>query len=198
MRVNAIDGFHEDLEHLRAALDASCIVGTWDWDHVRGIVVYDAGAAWLLTGDRDLADREISGAAAAAAVHPADQEWLAEHMKRAAKAGGLVLAEYRILADDGSVRWLLNRGRSHLDDVGRPIRSRGILIDITEMRDGGARYVLNQAPQANDPLVRAAELAISLKETLGTDAPADVRIATDLLLFSLGSALGRSGDEETS
>ena len=65
------------------------------------------------------------------------------------------------------------------------------------MRDGGARYVLNQAPPANDPLVRAAELAISLKETLGTDAPADVRIATDLLLFSLGSALGRPGDEET-
>lgn len=192
MRVNAIDGFHQDLAHLRASLDASYVVGTWDWDHVRGVVVYDAGAARLLTGDPDLADREISGTVAATSVHPADQEWLAEHMKRAAKAGGLVLAEYRVVAKDGAVRWLLNRGRSHLDDVGRPVRSRGILIDITEIRDGGERYVLNEAPEAEDPLIRAAELALSLKQTLGADAPSDVQLAADLLLFSLGRALGRS------
>ncbi|TXN04583.1 PAS domain-containing protein [Methylobacterium sp. WL103] len=191
MRVNAIDGFHEDVEHLRASLDASSVVGTWDWDHVRGVVVYDAGAARLLTGDSDLADCEISGAIAAAAVHPLDQEWLADHMKRAAKAGGLVLAEYRVLAENGSVRWLLNRGRSHLDPVGRPIRSRGILIDITEMRDGGERYVLNKAPVAREPLIHAADLAISLKHALGDDAPSEVLLAANLLLFSLGRAIGR-------
>ena len=189
MRINAIDGFEEDLTHLRAALDASCIVGTWDWDHVRGVVVYDKGAARLLTGDPELADREISGTAAAAAVHPADQEWLKDHMSRAAKAGGLVLAEYRVIDGNGSVRWLLNRGRTHQDHHGRPVRSRGILIDITEMRDGGTRYVMNNTPMAEDPLIRAADLAISLKETLGTKAPTNVRLAADLLLFSLGQAI---------
>ena len=191
MRVNGIDGFHEDLEHLRLSLDASCVVGTWDWDHIRGVVVYDAGAARLLTGDSELADREISGATAAAAVHPADREWLADHMLRAARAGGLVLAEYRVVAEDDTVRWLLNRGRTYLDEVGRPVRSRGILIDITEMRDGGARYVLNKGPEAEDPLLRAADLAIALKQTIGADAPSEVRLASELLLFSLGRALGR-------
>lgn len=191
MRANAMDGFSNDLEHLRASLDASCIVGTWDWDHVRGVVTYDEGAARLLTGDPELADREVSGAAAASAVHPMDREWLAEYMKRAAAVGGLVLAEYRVLAPDGSVRWLLNRGRTHQDDVGRPLRSRGILIDITEMRDGGERYVLNEPPKLQDPLVRAAELALSLRETLGADAPSEVKILTDMLLFSLGRELGR-------
>lgn len=194
MRVNVLSDFDNNLADLRAALDASSIVGSWDWDHTRGVVVYDTGAAELLTGDRELADREISGTIAAAAVHPDDQEWLSEHMKRAAKAGGLVLAEYRIIAADGSTRWLLNRGRTHQDGVGRPIRSRGILIDITEMRDGGERYVLNKAPEDEDPLVRAADLAITLKRTLAEDVPADILLVVDLLLYSLGRAIGRPDD----
>lgn len=192
MRINAIDGFSEELEHLRASLDASCVVGTWDWDHTRGVVTYDQGAARLLTGAPELADREISGAAAAASVHPMDREWLADHMKRAANAGGLVLAEYRVLGTDGSVRWLLNRGRTHLDEVGRPVRSRGILIDITEVRDGGERYLINETPDTEQPLVRAAELAILLKQALGANAPSEVRIVADLLLLTLGRALGRN------
>lgn len=192
MRVNAIDGFDQDLAHLRAALDASCIVGTWDWDHVRGVVVYDEGAARLLTGDPELAERELQGRSAAAAVHPEDQEWLAEHMRRAARKGGLVLAEYRVVAADGSVRWLLNRGRTHQDDMGRPSRSHGILVDITEVRDGGERYVLSRAPKSDDPLHRAADLALTLKQTLGDDTPPDVQAAVNLLLFSLGRAIARS------
>lgn len=192
MRINAIDGFSEDMERLRGALEASCVVGTWDWDHVRGVVSYDAGAARLLTGDPDLAEREITGMSAAAAVHPDDREWLAEHMRKAARAGGLVVSEYRVIAPDGSICWLLSRGRTYQDHFGRPLRSCGILIDITEMRDGGERYVMGRSSQADDPLDRAADLAIALKQILGDDAPAEVRAATDVLLFSLGRAIARS------
>jgi len=191
MRTNAIDSFNEDMEHLRAALEASCVVGTWDWDHTRGVVRYDAGAARLLTGDPDLAEREITGVSAAAAVHPEDREWLAEHMRQAARAGGLVLSEYRVIAPDGAVSWLLSRGRTYRDHFDRPLCSRGILIDITEMRDGGERYVMGRAPKAEDPLERAADLAIALKQTLGPDAPAEVRAVADTLLFSLGRAIAR-------
>jgi hypothetical protein len=191
MRSKVIDGFREDLDRLRGALEASCVVGTWDWDHVRGVVTYDAGAARLLAGDADLAEREITGFSAAAAVHPDDREWLAEHMRQAARAGGLVLSEYRVIAPDGAVSWLLSRGRTYRDHFDRPLRSRGILIDITEMRDGGERYVMGRAPQAEDPLDRAADLAIALKQTLGSDAPAEVRAVADMLLFSLGRAIAR-------
>ncbi len=45
MRINVIDGYAENADRLRAALEASCVVGAWEWDHVRGVVVYDAGAA---------------------------------------------------------------------------------------------------------------------------------------------------------
>lgn len=193
MRSDVNDGVIKDVDRLRGALEASCVVGTWDWDHVRGVVIYDAGAARLLTGDAFLAEREIKGMPAAAAVHPDDREWLVEHMRQAARAGGLVLSEYRVIAPDGAVSWLLSRGRTYRDHFDRPLRSRGILIDITEMRDGGARYVMGSAPQAGDPLEQAADLAIAMKETLGSDPPAEVRAAADVLLFNLGRAIARAG-----
>ena len=161
MGVTATDGF-TDLDDLRAILDASCVVGTWAWDHVRGVVTYDEGAATLLAGDPGLAGREITGPIALASVHPTDMTWLMEHMLRAVRVGGLVLAEYRVFKADGTVRWLLSRGRTYHDGAGRPTQSHGILIDITEMRDGGERYVVGAAPMQEDSLPQAADLALSL------------------------------------
>ena len=191
MRINAIDGYAEDVDRLRAALEASCVVGAWEWDHVAGVVVYDEGAARLLTGNPELADTPIRGPMALAAVHPGDMTWLMDHMLRAVTTSGLVLAEYRVFKVDGTVRWLLSRGRTHRDEAGQPLRSHGILMDITEIRDGGDRYVLGKPLVPGDPLERVADLAIALKQALTDDMPPDVRAATDLLLFGVGRALVR-------
>ncbi|WP_238180873.1 PAS domain-containing protein, partial [Methylobacterium trifolii] len=180
MSINVIDGFSEDSTRLHAALEASCVVGVWDWDHVRGVVVYDEGAARLLTGDPDFTECEVSGPAAMAAVHPADQDWLIEHVQQAVRKGGLMLSEYRVMTRDGGTRWLLSRGRTYQDATGHPLRSNGILIDITELREGGDRYVLSNSAASDDPLEQAADLAIALKQTLGADAPSEVRLAADL------------------
>ena len=190
--VNAIDNFSEPLDRLRAALDASCVVGTWDWDIVRGSMVYDAGAARLLAGDASLADQEIIGLGSIATVHPADHEWLIEHVQRAVRRGGLMLAEYRVIAEDGTVRWLLSRGRIYQDQAGRPLRSRGIIIDITELQGTGERYLISNVMTPEDPLERAADMAIALKGVLGDSMPAEVRASVDLLLLSLGRAIVRS------
>lgn len=189
--INAIDHFSEPVDRLRAALDASCVVGTWDWDITRGSMVYDAGAAQLLMGDATLADREIYGMETISAVHPADHEWLVEHVERAVRAGGLMLAEYRVITEDGTVRWLLSRGRTYQNAAGHPVRSRGIIIDITEMHGTGERYVVTNPMTLEDPLDRAADMAITLKRTLGEVAPAEVRASVDLLLLSLGRAIAR-------
>ncbi|MCJ2086616.1 PAS domain-containing protein [Methylobacterium sp. E-005] len=193
MHINLMDGRAENADRLRAALEASCVVGTWEWDHIRGMVVYDAGAARLLTGRADLADQPIKGPMALAAVHPEDLTWLMDDMLQAIRSGGLVLAEYRVFKADGSVRWLLSRGRTHRNEDGQPQRSHGILIlmDITEIRDGGDRYVVGKPRAGGDPLERAADLAIALKHALTDDMPGEVRVAAELLLLGLGRALAR-------
>jgi PAS domain S-box-containing protein len=153
-------------------------------------MVYDVGAARLLTGDASLAEQEISGLNTIAAVHPADHAWLIEHVEEAVRAGGLMLAEYRVIDADGHERWLLSRGRTYHDAIGQPVRSRGIIIDITELRSEGERYVVTSGSAANtDVLERAADHAIELKKILTGDIPADVRAATDMLLFAIGRAL---------
>ena len=186
-------GVSRSHERLYDALEASCVVGTWDLDHVRQVIVYDAGAAQLLTGDPDLAEKELTGLISIAAVHPADHAWLIEHVGEVTRAGGLFLVEYRVMAEDGTVRWLLSRGRTYLSETGHPLRTCGILIDITEMHDGDDRYVVSGSGVSDDPLERATDLALALKKTLGPDAPAGVRAATELLLINLGQTLARVG-----
>jgi hypothetical protein len=194
--VNAIDGFGKPLDRLRAALDASCVVGTWDWDIVRRTIVYDVGAARLLTGDPSRAETELSGLETIAAVHPDDHGWLIDHVQQAVKAGGLVLAEYRVVARDGTVHWLLSRGRTFQDSVGRPVRARGIIIDITELREGGERYVFSGEAMPVDPLERATDLAIAIKRILGGEVAGEIRFAADLLLMSLGRAIAQGRDPQ--
>lgn len=189
--IDATDGFNTPSDRLQAALDASGVVGAWDWDIRRGTIVYDAGAAWLLTGDPALAGTEISGADALAAVHPDDRAWLLDQVQRAVRSGGLVLAEYRVV-QGGAEHWLISRGRTVPDSAGRPVRARGIIIDITELREGGDRYIFTSAAAPDDPLSRAADLAIALRQTLGEDAAAELRLAADGLLMSLGRALART------
>ncbi|MCJ2044962.1 PAS domain-containing protein [Methylobacterium sp. J-078] len=163
---------------------------------MRGVVTYDEGAARVLTGNPELADREIKGPIALALVHPTDMTWLMEHMLRAVQVGGLVLAEYRVFRRDGTVRWLLSRGRTYHDEAGRPERSHGILIDITDMRDGGERYVLGTTPAYPDPLMQAADMALSLKNVLGPEPAPEVIEAANLLLFRLGCAIARATDQQ--
>jgi hypothetical protein len=194
--VKAIDGFGEPRDRLRAALDASCVVGTWDWDIVRRTMVYDVGAARLLTGDPSCADTELSGLETIAAVHPDDHGWLIDHAQRAVKAGGLMLAEYRVVARDGRVHWLLSRGPA---PDGRPcpgMSARGIIIDITELRADAERHVFNGEAMPVDPLERASDLALALKRILGDDVAGEIRIAADLLLMGLGRAIARGQDPQ--
>lgn len=192
--INAIDDFSEPLDRLHAALDASCVVGTWDWDIVQESMVYDAGAARLLAGDASLAEQKLYGVSTIAAVHPADHEWLMEHVQRAIRTAGLMLAEYRVIDEDGGVRWLLSRGRTYHDDQGHPVRSRGIIIDITEMRGTGERYLICNAMTPEDLLDRVADVAIALKRMMADDLPEEVRASVDLLLMSIGRALARAND----
>ena len=192
MFFHTVGGFSKPGERLQAALDASCVVGVWEWDHVRHVVVYDRGAAGFLTGDPGLADRELRGETAMSAIHPYDRAWLKERTAQAVRSGGLILAEYRVVSEDGEVRWLLSRGRTDRTQAGEPTHTRGILIDITETREADDRYVL-EARGGGDhtALEQAAEHAIALRQLLGTRVSAALRLIVDMMLLQIGREIAR-------
>ncbi|MDP4021697.1 PAS domain-containing protein [Methylobacterium sp. NEAU 140] len=200
------DGCYEPYEdprdHLRAALDASGVVGAWDWDCVRHTARYDRGAAGLLAGDPDLAGQDLRAAAAMACIHPEDMGWLRAKTERAIADGGLILAEYRILVRGRGIRWVLSRGRVYQDQHGRPVRCKGILIDITESRDGSRGYLAQAAPGTasgidflgEDPLSRAAARCLEARDALDAAdraAPDHLRLILDMALYEIGRQLAR-------
>ena len=67
-------------------------------------------------------------------VHPDDKERLAVTMRGSLQETHLWDSEFRVVWPDGSVHWLLGKGRVFLDDSGRPIRLAGVNLDITERK----------------------------------------------------------------
>ncbi|KAB1068505.1 PAS domain-containing protein [Methylobacterium planeticum] len=179
-------------ESLRAALDASGVVGVWEWDITNSSAVFDQGAAQLLAGDGDLAGQALDLDRSLVCVHPDDSSWLSDHIRHSSKAGGPFLCEYRVCHPGQGVRWLLSRGRIELGPTGRPARGYGILIDVTETRlDGDGYFATPEDPGAN-PLERAADHCIAARRALDRVNNPGLRKLIDVTLWEIGRELARA------
>lgn len=67
-------------------------------------------------------------------LHPDDREPTREAVLRSLQNGGDYLAEFRVVLRGGAIRWVATRGRIEFDPNGRPLRMRGVSIDITDRR----------------------------------------------------------------
>jgi PAS domain S-box-containing protein len=66
-------------------------------------------------------------------VHPSDRDWAIEFCTKATEACEPHAFEYRILAADGRIVWLRDVVSVDIED-GRPVRIRGVMVDVTERR----------------------------------------------------------------
>jgi PAS domain S-box-containing protein len=118
-------------ERLRHALEAGQIA-TWERDDRKGIVVWN-DQYYRLLGYKI---REVmpSRAAWLDRVHPEDR--LGAKTATEAAESGLrdYISEFRIFRPDGSLRWARACGR-FLNNAGEPLRTIGVVEDITEARE---------------------------------------------------------------
>jgi PAS domain S-box-containing protein len=106
--------------------------GMWDWDLTSGEARHTEHYYRILGVDPHCGDRSWSFWNAR--VHPEDQARV-EAAVRDVIAGrrDLYEAEYRLRHEDGSWRWVLDRGRvPERDLLGRATRMVGFLVDITD------------------------------------------------------------------
>jgi len=65
-------------------------------------------------------------------VHPEDRESVRVAVDNALNTGAEYDTEYRIVLPAGQVRWMSGRGRVEFNREGKPVRMRGVSLDITE------------------------------------------------------------------
>jgi PAS domain S-box-containing protein len=77
-------------------------------------------------------DGAITGAEWGRFVHPDDRERMAAHLARAVEGGEPAAADYRIVAADGTVRWLSYSGQVH--SAPNHQRMLGTVVDISDRK----------------------------------------------------------------
>lgn len=121
---------HETEATLRVAADAAGI-GLWQRDL----------ATERLTGSAKWADlcgvpagQPVTFEQFLERVHPEDAEHLRAESAAAIETGADYDCEYRVELPGGEQRWIHSRGRVELDHGGRPVRTRGASMDVTQRK----------------------------------------------------------------
>ncbi len=123
-------------ERLSLAIEAASL-GLWDWDIRTNDVLWNAHHERIFgyqTGRpqrtyQDFLDR----------IFPDDVERIEKGFQKAMQERREYRFEHRIRWPDGTTHWVEAFGKFYYDDAGRPLRSVGVLLDVTERK----RYELS-------------------------------------------------------
>jgi signal transduction histidine kinase/ABC-type uncharacterized transport system substrate-binding protein len=118
-------------DRLRLAVEAGGSVA-WDWDLASGRgrrfgdlqTIYGIPASSYSGEIEDFRHH----------IHPADQAMVASALEDARQNRKPYAAEFRVVRNDGSVRWITARGKYYYADHGNAIRMLGMAVDITERK----------------------------------------------------------------
>ncbi len=108
-------------------------VAVWEIDLVRGVVLA-SDDGWRQRG-LPPQPGPVALAKWRQCVHPEDRARVLERLRRAMESGAdRYETEFRVVWPDGTVRWLASRVAIQRDRYGRPARTSGVSVDVTESR----------------------------------------------------------------
>ncbi len=121
----------ESERRLGQALEAAR-AGVWEWDLITNDNIWSS-EIWRLYG---LEPRSANPSFQLwqSSIHPDDRQTAVSAVTGAAESGSELNAEYRVKHPDGSVHWMMSRGKPLCDESGRVVRYIGTIIDITERK----------------------------------------------------------------
>jgi PAS domain S-box-containing protein len=131
-RLEAEQGLRASEERLRLAQNAAGL-GHWDADFARGTLVWSQQARNLIgVGPAEPASLPLL----LSHVHAEDRRKVEQQIARSYSLGSdhVHHAEFRVLTENGALRWLEDQGRVETDAAGKPIRAIGVIRDITDRK----------------------------------------------------------------
>jgi PAS domain S-box-containing protein len=160
-------GLLADRVRLDLALAAAGNVGVWDGDLVAGLIYADANFARIYGVDPQQAAAGQKLGHYFGSIHPDDRPAARAAMEDLlAGRSEDFCHEHRIYRADGTLAWVLARGRLLRDAAGRNVRLPGLSYDITERRLAEARQAfllqLSDGLRAQTEPAAILHLAVSL------------------------------------
>ncbi len=129
VKLQASDAALEESRQSMALAVEAADVGLWVWD-LDGDVVSTTGRARSGPGAARLDFESLL-----TSIHADDRERVRLAAAASVRSKGEFEGEYRIVGPEGEIRWIAARGRVECDADGRPVRMRGVSIDVTARKD---------------------------------------------------------------
>ena len=125
------EALEENQQRMKLAA-AAANLGLWEWDVVRD-KIYTTEAIRERFGIGESA--ELNFQSYLQVLHPEDRERTEQAVIKVLESGSELEAEYRVIAGDGTTRWISARGRVQRAADGKPVLLRGISTDITARKE---------------------------------------------------------------
>lgn len=129
-RKQAEESLRESQQTLQLATEGAKL-GVWDWNIVTGQLIW-SNQCKTLHGIP--VAKTISYERFLAALHPDDRERTDRAARDALDSRKDYDIEYRSVWPDGSVHWLVAKGRGSYDLAGAPLHMEGVVLEITERK----------------------------------------------------------------
>lgn len=163
------DKLAADLESRAAlALRGFAMIGVWDYDMLKDVVIADEACARLYGLDPPSASRGIPAGAFYEGIDLRDRHRVEAAVAACVDRGASLDEEYRLTATTPRPRWVRVRGAVQRDEPGRPARMTGIVIDVTEEKERLERQAaLLQLGDRLRDLTDPDEIAFAASELIG-------------------------------
>ncbi|WP_009958055.1 sensor histidine kinase [Verrucomicrobium spinosum] len=147
----------------------SANLGFWTWHLAKDEI-------WVSETTRELFEtaptEKINFARFVASLHPDDREQVTQAITHAIDSGSEYEKSYRIHLPRGGERWIVARGKVELSPQGKPLRMRGVLMDVSAQKLAEAellqlRQQLAHAGRVSMMGQLASALAHELNQPLG-------------------------------
>ena len=137
-------------------------IGSWNWNIIENTTEWNDNHARLL----GLVPSEVESKTQAwrDRVHPEDIHRVEQAVEAALATHNDCEVEYRVIYPDGSIHWLVGRGRGIYNEAGQPVRMLGVILDISEQRNAVLRE--RKRAEADSILEERNRMAREIHDTL--------------------------------